>query len=453
MTTRGKVVVLGSGAGGSGAARALAAAGWDVTVVERDVVGGTCLWRGCMPKKALATSAKVLREVFGSEQFGVLPGEFGFDWPGVLAWKWHSQETYAGDQEAIMADRGIRLVKGDARFTGERTVAVSGQSEVTLEFDQAVIATGSEPIDPPIPGVELGDSSTDALRYSSVPSSLLIVGGGFIGLEFAGIYASFGSQVTIVSAGPRPLEMADPDAAEVAVRHLERLGVSFNSNCRMKSLSGEPGAITAQFTDADGTQHSGEYERALLAIGRRPAVSGLDLDAAGVELDEHDRIVHDAFMRTTNPAVWVVGDAAGGMMQTPVASYEGRTVAGSIETGTLVVPDCSAVPTTVFTVPPIAQVGLTEAQATEQGIAYTTSVSSFEYSGAAIIDDDRDGLVKFLFAEEGDRLIGAHIAGRTAPDLIWGAAVALKMRATRSDLAATLGIHPAYSEVMNWTAM
>ncbi len=447
--TKGRIVVIGSGAAGSAAARSLAGSGWDVTVVERAKVGGTCLWHGCIPKKALFNAAHARRDASRSELFGLAPCEASFDWPAVLGWKWHAQETYAGDQEEILEARGIRLVKASARFISASAIEAGGH---LLEFDHAVIATGSSTSLPPIPGIELADTSDDALGYQEVPEELLIIGGGFIAMEFAGIYATFGSRVTVISSGPRPLEMVDAEAAAVAVRHLLRLGVEFFSDCRISELSGERGALTLKFTDSTGAERTGEYGHALAATGRHPATDGLGLETAGIETDEHGRVVHDRFQRTTNPAVWMAGDAAGGMMQTPVASYEGRTVAESIDSGTPIAPDCTAVPTTVFTVPPIAQVGMTEEALTAAGVKYRASTTPFEYLAAGIIEDERDGLVKYLFSADDGRLLGAHIAGPTAHDLIYAAAVAIRMGATDSDLQQVLGIHPAYSEALNWAA-
>lgn len=447
--TKGRVVVIGSGAAGTAAARTLASSGWEVTVVERGKVGGTCLWHGCMPKKALFNAARTRRELQKAEQFGLSACDPAFDWPAVLGWKWHAQETYAGDQEGILERTGIRLVRANARFVSPSAIEADGR---LLEFDHAVVATGSQPVLPPLPGIGLADTSDDALGYSQPPRELLIVGGGFIAAEFAGIYASFGTSITLVSAGPRLLEMVDAQAAAVAQRHLERLGVRIFADCRLHALEGEPGAVSVRFTDSSGTEHQGTYARVLAATGRRPATSELGLEAAGIETDSKGAVVHDEFLRTTNPHVWLAGDAAGGMMQTPVASYEGRTVAESIDTGSPVIPDCSAVPTAVFTTPPIAQVGATEEQLIARGTEYRASTTPFEYVGAAIIEDQRDGLVKYLFSAEDGRLLGAHIAGPTAHDLIYGAAVALRLGATETDLQQTLGIHPAYSEVMNWTA-
>jgi pyruvate/2-oxoglutarate dehydrogenase complex dihydrolipoamide dehydrogenase (E3) component len=448
VTAKGRIVVIGSGAAGTGAARTLAAAGWDVTVAERDRVGGTCLWRGCMPKKALYNAARARRNAERAEMFG-LEGATGFDWQSVLAWKWHSQETYAGDQEAGFADRGIRLAKGHARFVSPDTIELDGEP---LPFDHAVVAAGSRPVMPPITGIELADTSTGALSYSDPPASLLVVGGGFIGIELATVFNSFGSEVTVITGGVRPLEMLDEELSQVPLRRLERLGVTLHSSCRLEGLAGAPGAVSARFTDGDGTPYERTWERVLLAVGRTPALADLDLAAAGVEVDGHGRIALDEAHCSTNPRVWAAGDAAGRMMQTPIANYQGRTVAASIDAGTPIKVDDSMVPTCLFTTPQLAQVGLTEAQAHAAGIELTVGRASFEFLGAAVIEDERDGLVKLLFAKDDGRLVGAHIAGPTASDLIYAMAVAMRCGATRETLRETIGIHPAFCEALNWAA-
>ena len=441
--------MIGSGAAGSSAARSLVASGWDVTIAENDRVGGTCLWKGCMPKKALYNSAKYRRALVRAETFGIGDGSSEFDWPSVLAWKWHAQETYAGDQEAGLADRGIRLARGAARFVSPEQVRVN---EEVFEPDAVIIATGSRAFVPQIPGAELADTSEQALHYPQVPASLLIVGGGFIGLEFAGIFASFGSRVTVAIRGNRPIEALDPDTSAIAIHRLEALGVHFMPQSRLESITGDAGSLSVRITDPTGDAVDTTFERVLLATGRRPALDDLGLEAAGIETDSRGHLVLDPFQRTTNPAVWAAGDVTGGRMQTPIAGYEGRMIARSIDTGVPVELDCHAAPLTMFTTPQLAQVGLSESDATERGIAYRVSKQTFEFLGAAVIEDERDGLVKLLFDADSDVLIGAHIAAPDASDLIYALAVALKMNATAGDLRDVVGVHPAYCEAINWAS-
>lgn len=461
MTPRGRIVVIGTGAAGTAAARSLSLSGWDVTVIERAKAGGTCLWWGCMPKKALYNSARYLRGLGRAEMFG-LNGAEGFDWQSVLAWKWHAQETYAGDQIADFASRNIRYIPGDARFTGLDEVEVtpipeqdpatrgnSGSEPERITFDHAIVATGSRPVMPAIDGIELADTSTDALGYPSPPHSLLVVGGGFIAFELAAVYATFGTKVSIVTSGHRPLEMVDEEIATVAVRRLERLGVEIHSSCRLSALTGSPGAIEAAVTQSDGLVLAGTWDRVLVAVGRQPALDGLDLDVAGVQLTGNGAPVVDDALCSTNPAVWFAGDASGGLMQTPAANYMGRTVASSIDSAERRVVDTSLIPTCTFTTPQIAQVGLTEAEAHAAGIEASVGRAPFDYSGAAVVEDERDGLVKLVFAEEDGRLLGAQVAGPTASDLIYAMAVALRHGATRDTLRTVVGIHPAYCEMFH----
>jgi pyruvate/2-oxoglutarate dehydrogenase complex dihydrolipoamide dehydrogenase (E3) component len=439
------VLVIGAGTAGNAVSRAVAAEGLSVLVAEPGKVGGTCLWNGCMPKKALFNSAQVYRNVLRAEQFGVLAGDVELDWPSVLAWKWHAQETYAGDQEGIMAARGIRHIAESARFVSPTDVAV-GQNVFTP--GAVVVATGSEAVLPPIPGVELADISDDALRYAEPPRSLVIIGAGYIAMEFAGIYASFGTKVTVL-VRDEILAPFDRDTVALAVAALEQLGVMFVHNASVSSIAGMKGDLTVSYQIGAEQRHL-SAEHVLMATGRRPAIADLGLEVAGVELGEHGRPVLDGALRSTNPRVWFAGDATGLMMLTPIASVHGGAVARSIITGSPQTVDTSAIPTACFTVPELAQVGLSEAQAAERGIACRVVRGTPEYVGAAIISDRRAGLVKVVLAEDGT-VLGAHLVAHGAADLIYTYALAVRAGLTIEQIAATRAIHPAFTEVINWT--
>jgi dihydrolipoamide dehydrogenase len=449
MGGAGSVVVVGSGAAGRSAAKSLASSGYQVTVVEADRVGGTCLWRGCIPKKALYAAARAVRDARRAGQFGVECGDMRVDWAEVLAWKWHAQESFAGDQDALLKDRGIRLIHGSARFVSESAVAVG---EEVLEADHFVIATGSVPLFPPIPGVKFADTSEDALRYAAPPRSLAILGGGFIAMELAGIFASFGTRVEVIVRGPRVLPMLDPALSRVATARLAQMGVRFRTDSALTSISERDEGLTALVTPQGLDPVAIECERVILAVGRRPAVDDLGLPVAGVRLDERGRLELDSCLRTTNPRVWACGDAAGGMMQTPVASLEGQTVALSIASGTPRAPDLAAVPVACFTIPQLATVGLTANAAEKLGIAVSVRRIDSDSIGAAIVDDERDAFVQLVVGDSDGVVLGAQIAGPTASDAIYAAAVAVKARLTAVELQGILGVHPSYAEAENYAA-
>lgn len=442
------LLVVGTGTAGNACGRTLARSGLSVTAVERDRVGGLCLWAGCMPKKALYNAASSVRSLSRMEQWGISCPEVSVDWSGVLAWKWHAQETYAGDQEALARDAGIELVKGEARFIAPGVVAVDGDE---YRPENVLIASGSESVRLDIPGAALADTSAQALSYHECPASLAIIGGGFIAMEFAGIFAAFGTRVTVVMRGERPLRVYDGELADIARRSLEELGVEFVPKASVRGISGWPGDLTLSWDDEHGETQRVSAERVLMAVGRRPALDDLDLATAELELDEHGLlVVHDG-IRTSDPSVWIAGDAAGGLQFTPVARAQGSAVASALLGQPVESLDYAAIPTAVFTVPELAMVGLSEETATASGLEYQVKIGTFEYVGEAIVADERHGLVKIL-VDADDRIIGAGIAGPRASDLIYACAVAMKMGARSADFAAAAAAHPSFSEGVNWAA-
>jgi pyruvate/2-oxoglutarate dehydrogenase complex dihydrolipoamide dehydrogenase (E3) component len=456
----GSVFIVGAGSSGNACARTLSTAGWQVTIAERDHVGGACLWRACVPKKALYTTSRLVREVERGEDRGVLRGDQHVDWQGALAWKWHSQETYAGDQEGALVARGIRVLKAnDTNFVSPHEIESAGE---LFRPDHIVIATGSEPVIPQIPGIELADTSDDALRYHTLPRSLLVVGGGFVGVELGTLFASLGTEVTFVTRAPRLLDMLDAEIAAVTIARLEKMGAVVRTSSTLASLEPlvAPGApestghrtVRAHVLSDAGEDSSADFERVLMAVGRMPALDGLDLAAAAIDVDGRGRLILDEHLRTTNPRVWAVGDAAGGMMQTPVANMEGHTVAASILSGQPRVVDTTMAPMTAFTTPQLAQVGLTEQAAEKAGTSVTVTRQPFEYLAAAIIEEERDGLVKLVFDERSGRLIGGAIAAPAASDLIYSVVVAMAGGLTQEQIASTVAIHPAFCEGVAWAA-
>ncbi len=338
---------------------------------------------------------------------------------------------------------------GEARFVSADEVEVGG---ATYRPHHVLVATGSQAVRARIPGAELADASDDALEYPERPASLVIVGAGYIAMEFAGIYAALGSEVTLLVRGEDVLKGFDPEAAALARKGLEALGVTFLTGASTKAIDGDRGALNVRFEDARGGERRLAAERVLLATGRRPALDGLDLAAGGVELDGRGRPLLDAALRSTsNPRVWFGGDAAGGLELTPVAGLEGEAVAESLLSGEPQSVDLAVMPSTCFTVPEVARVGLGEAELAARGAPYQVARGDFEWVAQAIISQRRGGLVKLLAGQDG-RLLGAHLAGPHASDLIYTMALAMRAGATLEEVQAARPIHPSLSEALNWAA-
>jgi glutathione reductase (NADPH) len=443
------VMIIGAGTAGTRAARTLAGAGWRVTVVEHGQFGGTCLWHGCVPKKALYTAAQTRREAAEAARMGFAGGPPDLDWARLMAWKGEMQRAYAGDQEGILTGLGAELVRGEARFLSPDEVTAGG---AIYRPSHVLVATGSRPLKPPFPRSDLADTSDDALEYAMRPATLAIIGGGYIAMEFAGIYAAFGTQVTVVVRGGDVLKGFDPEAVALARAGLETLGVTFHLHTETRALEGGPGALNLRVAGQDGRERALASERVLAAVGRAPALDDLDLAAGKIEVSERGRPLLDASLRSTsNPRVWFAGDAAGGIELTPVAGLEGERVADSMRTGEPQTVDLAGMPSACFTVPQVARVGLGEAELAARGAPYQVARGGFEYVAQAIIDDRRDGLVKLLAGEDG-RLLGAHLACPQAAELIHTLGLAIRAGATLDDLRDARPVHPTLSEALNWAA-
>jgi glutathione reductase (NADPH) len=422
MSDERHVLIIGAGTAGTRVARSLASAGWRVTVVEHGQFGGNCLWHGCVPKKALYTAAQTRREAEEAARMGFSGGPPDLDWDRLMAWKGEMQRAYAGDQEGILAGLSAELVLGEARFLSPDAISAGGKD---YRPSHVLVATGSRPVRPRLPGSDLVDTSDDALAYPPRPATLAIVGGGYIAMEFAGIYAAFGTQVTVVVRGGEVLKGFDPEAAALARAGLEDLGVTFLLHTETRALQAERGALELRVAGPDGRERALAGERVL---------------AAGAGLRS-----------TSNPRVWFAGDAAGGIELTPVASLEGELVAQSMLSGEPQTVDLAGMPSACFTVPQVARVGLGEAELAARGAPYQVARGGFEYVAQAIIDDRRDGLVKLLAGEDG-RLLGAHLAGPQAAELIYTLGLAIRAGATLDDLRTARPVHPTLSEALNWAA-
>jgi glutathione reductase (NADPH) len=444
MPTESDVLVIGAGTTGTHVARAAARAGMRVTVIDpADRLGGTCLWHGCVPKKALYVASQSRLETVRAARMGFAPGPPDLDWTRLMAWRLEAQQAYAGDQEGILQDLGVEVVRDSARFVSPDTVRAG---ERLFTAGHVVISTGSRPVVPDIPGADLTDTSDDALHYTERPASLAIVGGGYIAMELAGIYAGFGTEVTLLVRGQDVLKGFDPEAAALAREGLQNVGVKILSGTAVETV--EQRGMDLAVLLRGGRELT--VTRVLMATGRRQNLGSLDLAAGDVQIGGDGRPALDRFLRSvSNPRVWVGGDAAGGIEKTPVASVEGEAIARSIVDGEPAEPDLTAMPGACFTIPEVARVGLGEAELAARGRPYQVARGDFRSIAQAIILDRRGGLIKLLGEEDG-RLAGAHLAGPHASELIYVFAVALRAGAHLTDFTTTKAVHPSVAEALNW---
>src|SRR5271157_5451859 len=344
------VVILGGGNAGMGVTVATREAGLKVAMIEPDLIGGTCPNRGCVPKKVLVAAAHGLDEIDRAEaMISGIPASLG----------------------QLMERRGVEVIHDHGRFAGPNTVAVGGE---TLEAKHIVIATGSTPRRLPFPGAELMITSDEVLSERSLPASVVFVGGGVIALEFSHVYARAGAKVTILEALPRLLDNMDADAVAQLRRETERIGVAIQTGVEIRRIERTADRLRVVYQEG-GSERTVEAERVVNGAGRVANVDGLDL-AAGKVQSERGRIALDAYLcSTSNPAVYVCGDAVAETAQlSPIATYEGRIVGRNIVDGAKHTPDYASIPACVFTVPALASVGLTQADAEEKGIEFRVAV-------------------------------------------------------------------------------
>ncbi len=415
MTKKYDVVILGTGNAGMAAAGVARAAGKTVAMVEFRDVGGTCPLRGCVPKKVLVAAAQVLHQIELAPVHHIEVGEPRLDWAKLIK---REQGFVEGVPEAFadsLRRRGIDLVTGRARFTGRNTIDVEG---TVLEAGKIVIATGSTPRPLAIPGAEHLITSDDILTDPVQPDRLIFIGGGVIALEFAHVLARAGTRVTILEAMDRLLPRMDADAVAQIARESERIGIELLTGVTVHEIAVNGNQLEVRFQH-DGENRSLVADRVVNGAGRIPDIAALDLDAGGVAHDG-TRIETDDYLRSTsNPDVYVAGDALWSSAQlSPVASYEGRLVGENIVDGDSRTPEYGHMPAGVYTVPALASVGLTEAEATDKGLSFAVKTNDMTGWRSAMTHAETAAWSKVLVEDETDRILGAHIVGHGAEEVI-----------------------------------
>ncbi len=447
-------IIIGAGPGGYVAAIRAAQLGAKALIVEKEAFGGTCLNVGCIPTKAFYRSAQIFNYVKEAESFGIeISGECCVDMAKVLGRKDKIVNTLSSGVLQLMKQNKIEVANGCARFVDKNTVvvAIDGE-EKTYTAKNIIIATGSKPSVPPIDGVILDGviTSNEALSLAEVPKSIVIIGGGVIGVEFAGILRSFGAEVTVVEFLPNILPVMDNEISTRLKLLLSKRGVKVMTNTKVLGIKKE-GEGLAVSVEGKGGVVDINCEKVLISTGREINVDGLGLENIGVEYTKKGIAVDENY-KTNVEGVYAIGDVTGRVMLAHVASDEGKACVEKI-LGHEAAVDYSLVPNNVFSFPEASSVGLTEEQAKASSIKYVVSKFPFSANGKALTMGEGDGTVKIIADAEKEKIIGVHIFGAHASDLIHEAVVAMKAGMTVKQLAETMHGHPTLPEALAEAAM
>jgi len=449
------LVVLGGGPGGYAAAFLAADLGMDVTIVEKDPrLGGTCLLRGCIPSKALLHVGRVVAEAREMEEWGVRFGTPTVDIDAVRSRKEKVIAALTGGLGQLARRRNVNVVQGQARFTASNTLEVAldaGGSE-TLSFDHCILASGSRPAR--IPAFDIGSprvmDSTGALELADIPESLLVIGGGYIGLEMGTVYAELGSRVSVVELTDGLLPGADRDLVKPLHKRLTNLFEAIRLQTKVVRLEDRGEGIEVFFDGPEG-ETSQVFSRVLVAVGRRPNSDGIGLENTGVVIDSKGFVGVDAQQRTADPSILAIGDVCGEPMLAHRASHQGKVAVEALH-GEPALFEPRAIPAVVFTDPEIAWAGLTEQEAAATSLEVEISRYPWAASGRAHALGRTDGLTKMLVDPETDTVLGVGIVGPGAGELIAEAALAIEMGCSARDLSETIHPHPTLGETVAFSA-
>jgi dihydrolipoamide dehydrogenase len=453
ITSSTDVLVIGGGPGGYVSAIRAGQLGLDVTLVEMDAYGGTCLNRGCIPSKAMISAADVAHRAGHAEDMGVY-ADPAVDLQGMVSWKNRLVGRLTKGVESLTERAGCHLIEGRAEFDSPTKARIvqqgEGQGAESIEFEHAIIATGSQPIE--IPGFEFDGehvlSSKHALQLESVPDSLVVVGAGYIGMELATVYQKLGCDVTIVEQLEDALPQYEDDVTEVVRERADELGIDFHFGERALEWEEMGDGLTVRTEDEEGDVSEFGGEKCLVAVGRQPVTDTLNLEATDIETTDAGFIETDAQARTTHDHIFAVGDVAGEPMLAHKAFKEGE-VAAEVIAGEPAALDYQAVPAAVFTDPEIGNVGMTEAEAEDAGFDPVVGQMPLRASGRALSLNDTEGFVRVVADSDSGFLLGAQIVGPEASELVAELTLAIELGATLEDVAATIHIHPTLSEAVH----
>lgn len=463
-----KLIIIGAGPGGYETALLAAKRGVEVVLIESGHVGGTCLNEGCIPTKAFCKNAEVLDGLREAEAFGVTGLSYGFDFKAVAARKNAVVEQLRGGVEGLLGHKLITLVRGKAAFTDAHTVTVDGQDYVG---DYIIIATGSVSASLPIPGADLPGilTSREILDLEEVPQRLCVIGGGVIGLEFASVFRSFGSEVTVLEYFKEILPRFDSDLSKRLKQSLGKRGIDINTQAQVTAIEEVPAVISTEDGDRvdksvykvsftrKGKEEVVEADKVLMAVGRKANVGSLNLADIGLEFTPRGIVVDEKTMQTNIPHIYAVGDINGKMMLAHAATFQGIVALDhimGIENGI----DLSVMPAAVFTSPEAASVGMTEEDCKEAGIPIKALKSFFRANGKAVTMGETDGFCKVIVAAEPKegaespyepgRILGCHLYGPHASDIVQEACALITRKATIKEFEDIIHTHPTLTEVL-----
>ena len=451
QTNTTQLAVVGGGPGGYAAAFLAADLGLKVALISEEVnPGGVCLYRGCIPSKALLHAARVLTESHEASRWGIEFQPPRIDIGRLRAWKDEVVEKLTSGLGQLSKQRKVEYIRGRASLVDSHTLSIAGESagERRMTFEHAILATGSLPAKlPGLPESPRIIDSTEALELSSVPKTLLVVGGGYIGLELGTFYAALGTQVTVVEMLDGLLPGADRDLVTPLAKQVEKIFGKVMLNTKVAEMKEDKGGIHVKFEGAGAEGEDQSFEKVLVSVGRKPNSAIPGLEATHVERDARGFIKVDPQRRTAEPTLYAIGDVAGEPLLAHKASHEGRTAVEAIH-GRKVAFEPRAIPAVVFTDPEVAWCGLTEAQAANENRRVKVARFPWAASGRAVTLDRPDGVTKLILDPETERVLGVGVTGVGAGELIAEGVLAVEMGALASDISLSIHPHPTLSETV-----
>lgn len=441
------MVVIGGGPGGYVAAIRAAQLGLNVSVIEKDKLGGTCLNRGCIPTKALYRNAEILNILKHIDEFGIKVEDYSIDVTKVQQRKNKVVEQLVGGVEQLLKANNVEVISGEASLIDKNTVSVVTKEgeKVNINTSNIIIATGSESYMPSIPGIELEGviTSDELLEFHSIPEELVVLGGGVVGFEFAGIFNSMGSKVTVLKASTRMFSGVDNDINKRFTSFAKKQGMNVQDSVNIKSIARE-GEKLYIYAEGKKGEMKISADKILVSKGRRPNTKGLNLEGLNIDIDKKGIKVDENY-ETNIKGIYAIGDVNGISMLAHAASYQGVCAVESIA-GVKEERDPSVIPSCIFVFPEIASVGITEDEAKEQGIAYNTSKFMFAANGKALSLGEGEGFIKVISKAEDNTIIGVHVMGPHASDLVHEGAIAIQNKLTSKDIKHTVHAHPTLGE-------